>query len=1203
MFQGIVTVRVFEQDALIEEQTYTNSITASGIRRIVNGQAFDNNAVPSVMIYDHAQPIDPGVVTLNGYLDTGVQPYPPEWTYNSVSKGNEFKVTARFAPTGVTRTIRTVGLSTVGQEAHPSFAVRLGTAVSQTATRTVEITYTISARQINCTTKLSDTDVSSNATNNTWGNLFKNLLGEYNGGVADPSLEFAVVDTIHLLDCPNHVPAAGLPPSFMGSAPIEYTTRLGSRHTNYVPDVTLPPSAVVKHYDEASISVTIELENEDYVGVHFSKSLSTTDCDIPVYINEMGYTGPQPVYSVQTPYHHSPSSQRPYANTTDAFAYGHGEIIAANVGPHQTLTSQMYLPVYVSVNMVRGGVLDEAEYTISTRYTNGFTDNDPSKERPFVLPTFPRIVGGIEETEYESGLTGESQAAAIGIIDISTPARRRNDNEVPSYTLYPRVAFVHQNKVDIYNGLGEQIVTKNLVATDVVAADRFINDMLVACRNTGLYRVGIGAGTANVRVSVPALGALDQSCLAVGTSVTMHPTAVSGNPWAATAVAVYDGGIVLGRLNGNTLHWSWVYGGDSDKIIDINPSYPIDWANVKHVVVGATKPPQLIGEGVPVPNSVLATVAIVFGDDTVRIAELRELEAAISDPIYIPGVHKGGLQNNRHKWWPSDVDAGGDVYPSVQTFVFSGTNDAVYRLDYTLGVLNTTPVELTGEFAVHNMKSRIFERLPNSDTEYGMTAIRTVGGSSTAVLLNKDFNQVVNGSTEYTDTPEGLDSLKKAEFKAYRHFYLTTSPTWQLFNPWASASLFASPTNYLIWNNFEYSALEGWVRTANNSSAGQGQGRLAHAASLRVPQLGSPLTDNVNMKLLSDIDSPLQIAFQDNATAGAWYAGEKHTFTITSGIQKDEYTAFTHTSSHSFYRTKYRSNINVQPWAAINDPMTNHYMSFNTRHVDQAWYSHRGTLSSDVATNGFVRSEFVYRDHNKPLEVEWNVSTAPSAGQFMIGFVKEGVPISSADPIENNMPFRIEYTTVSGESYFTVMDGASLIIGPFPLDPSGAGHFVLGYNRDGDKKVELIVDGTVYGLGGMELSGSWITSPIAIGAYTNNNENRYVYNFKLNSWPHTYDSGSVTIAYARLRTENGGSSAPVSANPSFVSIESRIEPSSFEVTGGPSDLQVITDPSIVMGLGSGAPPAVQLLPKSGAVLLRNIPNINDLSFSFVSLEK
>lgn len=1173
MFEGIVTVKqyaaqlinnVWEPVHLLSEVTKHNSITANGVINLVNGRMFSDGLPPVIHVYDHFEQISPAVAVVSGYIDTCTMIGSPARVEDAAQQYVLKSVVGRLDPTGSPRTIRTVGLGAAADTDTPSFAVRLTNPVTQGADQLIEITYTIVARKVNNTTPAQIGGTVSKVTNNAWSALFDRLYGE------TPALPAATYNDVSFLAAPDDYvigDTAGTENSLAEVIGLDEANRLA------LATVTANVPTVVTYGDEGSVQISIAVGDDDGIGRNFNKTLVSVAGGPHLYINDLG----NGIATAQGIYQHPAPATSADATPYASLAVGPG----VGTGSMEVTTppsAEVKFPVYVAaiITPLEAGGFG---YTLATRFTQGFINNDPLTEAPYRLPALDIMDTGAPINEYDEGVaftgravlnsatTDPANGFPLNVISLRQSTTSGSDY-IGENGQSDAIAFLSPTGMYVTTNLGtatysidEQhfpTFTPSLIrsAANVVVsglARTFLADAL-----TGLWRINeIPAGEqyspgVPFQVIVPIVDST--ACYAVASRN------IAGDP---VLFAVFEGGLVR-SVNGGT---SWQVYGDLAGSLPFNGGSAItaDWDSVSAIIPGPTN----ISTGE-------STIALILTDDTIAWVDLTNTEATLVDTETLVGVSvlasaPAFAVQARNSYFRTPISAGS---PASQVWVMATETDIRFY-EYTPGTGVTGTTVPSVDLTTMLVPARLFTGpLEYFDGPEESSYMLMIDNAASRVVLVDDTATVVH--TIPSDDPALLTHLMTASCKPYRHFLFSALPSPVLFNPTPGHLI---DTN---WRFYQWTGTEWQRRTDVVWSDMIGPPYIVPAAPIHLfPETIFSTGPN---GILQDLPPGMELTFATNDGTTPWVSGEFFSFTVTSGIQKDEYTSFTHTAVHNFYRAVPVADGTVTLMTGAD--FVGKPLNFNTRPHDTAWFSQLGVLSSiNDATERLIRSEVVTPAAGQPFTVSFKVTRAASTGTFAVGIALETLPTTVVGPetLATSLPLRIEF---SGTQFQVLRDTDPVTA--LASIPDGAEFTIY---TDGSVFEVRLNGATLPPLTSTLLPSAYTGNRLAIGAYAVNNENRYAYDMRIDAWPASFG----TVAYYKVL--DGAND--ITSDPLFIGIESRTVPLSARLAGVDETVTLYADAGQVFS-GSDQ---VKLLPKTGIVMANDVDSIGTALLSCVTLKK
>lgn len=1156
MFEGIVRTRLIDisTSKVEHDSTEYNSITAQGLQYLMGGRMFGDGVdeTPRIHVYSHVDQITPAVRAVQGWIATTNPIGVPTVTADAAQQLMMYTVVGHLDPSGVARTIYTIGLGYDATPDTPAFAVRLSNPVTQSSSQLVEITYTLVARRTNMVS--SDVEGSSayKVSNNAWGEFFHELTED----VTTPTP--VLINRIAFVDAPDDFTSGS---SFAPRNGL--VDNLGTRGANVVAGDTygLTP-AVTQFHDECTTLLEVEIDEATAVGVNFNKSLVQTSTGMNLYVNDMGYEQQAATIQAQNMFTHWVRGTKPYPSLDEELASTLGTV-AVETAPY----ARMQTPALVRATYTRGGDIGDSEYTLSVRPTWGFSENDAGLERTYRLPALPGRdpLGGWTKTVSDTIAYNGVELNPMSEHAIEAFSLRMSSTPGSTYiTGVDAICLPSADELMIVSNLGTTVSVINSTTTPAFTATSMNNyatiqaggltRMYVSCSETGLWRFNETVNPDTFAFSVPFQTAVPYvdttACYAVASRN------VTGDD---LVVAVFDG--IAVSTTGGTV-WD-VYSKSSDAgtlpITDPFNHVPA-WSDVRAVIIG--------------PDDSTALVVALILDDLIAWVEIGDTGATVfgTTPFNNIGLDLPFQAQKFSAHFPQTTPT------TSQMWVFSDGSQQLRRVPYTIGVGPSAAVDAPVELRTNLIGVRMFEDADAAGTTTGMVLI-TTAGEGAVVLVDSEFNVIATNDHQLGRDLTSTEQLALmfASCRPYRHFYLTAWPQFSYMNPWFSSELcpHQASTNtlhHLVWRDYQYVGGE-WVRippnlplTAANYSLITG--RATHGSD-------EPVFSSSPGGILEDLPPGIQIRF-DPATGGFnAVAGEFTTFTLTSGVQKDAYTSLTHRASHAYYRASNLRGLTLQQMDQAD--FTGKPLNFITRDVEALWFSQQGVLSNAPGTDLFTRSELT-APATQAFSVAFRV-TRDAPGTFALGLTtaeRIGTDLAST------LPVRIAFT----DSTFTVFrDGqaatSALTIAQgdlFTLSVTAAGEFAVGVNG---ANVALSTSTTL---------PSALTGTLAIGAFASGNEFRYAYDMRVVTWPTASANGMMR--YYKLMA-NG---TDISADPLAVTIESRITSPPTSHLIGTTSTTYTTDPRAVLGV-MGAVDEVKLLPKTAIVLVNEVPDIASVTMN------
>lgn len=1177
MFEGIVHLRKFEIDdpnTIIDAGTVNNSITAQGLTNILTGRMFgsDLNAAPKIHVYTHTEQITPAVCAVSGYFATCDELVAPTITYDDLQQLAAYTVVGRLMPTGVARTVSTVGLAYDTSVNQPAFAVRLSNPVTQSPSQIVEITYTLIARKSNMVSTDVDGSPVYKVSNNVWDAYLQRLTE------AVTSSAPVVIQTMAFVDAPDDFSTGS---NLSGRNSL--VENLGTTFPNVssLSDIGITtPTTAFTFLDETTVVTRQAITASEAVGVNFNKSCMMTNGGIPMYVNDIGYTQHTPLVTAQNTFTHSVGADRPYPNIDDLLATSIGSV-DITVPPY----ARTHCPTLLKIQYTGGGDIGTSSYMLAVRPSWGFTDNVAGLERSYRLPAMSlRSDTGdwIKTTSTSIAYTGTDFARfnddvveAFSVVLSRTAGSTYNDQ-------VDTVCIPSSSELTFVSNLGTTVTKLNSTTVPSFTASDLTNyatvqaggltRLFVSCTNTGLWRINqsssAGTGFAPAIPFVVAIPNVDPTkCYAVASRN------VTGDD---VVVAMFDGGLAR-SLNGGTV-WS-VYNptGDAGTLpfesIGLTDS---NWNTTRALILG------------PTDLTLGITTLCVVQNNTVVWVELTPTGATVTGTSSIEGVHTGPfLTQKACAYFPQP----GSTVPSSQTWIFYDGVGLV-RVPYTTGVGPGSLVPAPSNVNTNVVRTRFFERPTAASTQVGMVLFDNTGDGA-LVLVDDTFGVIVTNQhlLGRALTDDEIGRLTHASCRPYRHFYMTSLPQITYFNPFFTSELYAkdgaiNSLHHLAWTDYEYLGGE-WIRV-NPANVPVTSGTFA--ARGRRPTHSTPETifSSSPTGILTQIPAGIELQF--NNTTGIFNAtvNEFTTCTLTSGIQKDAYTECEHQVVHAYYRVKHVRDATIEP---ITTPdFVGRNVSFITRELDTVWFSQQGVVSSIAAAPATItRSELTTLDVDQTYGINFRVTHATSSGRFAIGIAPHTlVPVVGTAVVDVDLPIHILF---EGNTYVVVREGVA-VTAPSVIAPG----MLFGLSVNGStESFEVTINGTPIALTSTSIPSALMGTRHAVGVYGDLNEHRYAYDVKITSWPITSIAG--TFAYYKILD----GTLDIGTDPLLVTVESRLDPPSSSLQGATST-EYFTDPRIVLGQ-LGAIDQVKLLPKSGLLLVNDVADIESITFNCLVYKK
>lgn len=1161
MFEGIVTIEkhqgIQQPDGTwalgkrLTHKVQRNSITATGIAKLMNGTMFGAAPTRRIHAYSHDEAITPAVYTVSGYLDTAVSLSDGVITVDHAQALQQLTSVGRFDPPGVARTIKTIGMANVGDEATPSFAVRLQNPVTQAPGQIVTITYSLTSRKANNTTTATIGGTVLKVSDNVWTNYAEALFnGTLNGNT-----------TARLLQSPDDFSTGS---NLIGrNALVE---NIGGTLANALTtsELAITAATTVKYVDEATTQTRLTVNDEDAVGRNFNKTLiSASPTNIQLYVNDMGGT-----YSLQNKYHHAASGTSPYPTLTDPFPAGTGEMTT-------TMSSAaLKFPTYVTATVMNSGDVGSARYFITAQSTQGFILNDESNEATYRLPALGKTGNAyISATSYHTGVDLSPGAnvfsARISNVDHTDQVGTNNQSDaLCSYTT---------NSIHFITNLGTTVHTidvetqPSFTAIDIrqaaVTQVSGLSRLFFSCTGTGLWRIN---ETLTGETFTP--GAAAQVAVPIVTNTTCY--AVAAGHRDGVIFAAFDGGIARSLNNGTT--WA-VYNAAGGGALPLTAAGLTDanWSRVKAIVAGPTD----VGAGTSVIALVMETAP---GVTSVRWLELSNTAGTDRGTTTVTGDDVS-TRTTAHAY-VRQVGAG---VPATSRWVFASVTDRLTSVLFTQGVGPSSSIVLPGDFVP--LTSTMLEFVDSARSAFGILLYKT--STTSAVLTDSSFVELIDYATSYTAPANGRDLLLGTTCRPYRHLYCSFfDGVATYFNPLAGAGWSA---RYITHRDYEWDGSQ-WLLLVDNRVPDGGTYGLGGPYSFNgrlVHDTDEALFSSGPLGILQDLPV-LTMSFDPRGGAVPFIENEAYTMTITSGIQVDEFTSFIATAASSFYRSAdIVAGEIAEAVAGTATGLAGRYVNFVTLGVESHWASQRGVVSSPNDGSGrFVRSELVSLDNTHSFDVSWKVTQAASTGTFAVGIGQENmVSLENGGPdtVITELPIRVVFT---GQTYQVFVDAgaATAALGLVAGDV-----FNIAVDGLGDT-FDVSVNGVPLALSVANDIPVGLTNGDgrAVGCYVKDNLNRYAYDFTVGEWDTATVGGD--LQYYRIR--DGG--VDISADSAFVTVESRIDPPTSSIDGIDVGDQYLTDAWSILVAGQ-----VKLLPKSGLLLAHTVPSIDGATFTGLVYKK
>lgn len=1146
MIIGIInaTLRDEATGAVLAERIQRNSITARGMERALRGALFADGA-PTISVFAHNNVVTPAVYTISGHqadCDT-ISPFAVQTDAAQLS--NAFNIVGRLQSPVVAREIVTVGLGPQGDTLHPSFAVRLSNPLTQQPGQVVDIKYTLVGRASNMTTASDAAGQQLGVTNATWDTFLSELI-DANAETTDYTMSF--------VSAPDNMSVAT---SFapQGHLSLNIGTKNGNVYTSSEMDVTADPT-ITLFDSEGTTMVSLDVTGGMGNSFSFNKSLVVSPGGTQLYLTDVGYSE-DPVVTAQNTYAHAATSTRPFASTSDVWATS-----TYTVNYDVATTARLASPVMIKLSFVDG------EFMLSTRRTWGFAGNEWADDVPYRFPSLPHQNAlGAADTVYATtaAYTGEPVASFDDVSDGAFSARLPLAGDafvgwagqvdaicIPSASALTFVSNLGTTKFVVSAARFPQFTATTMTSKAVVRTPTGTR-IFAACSTTGLWRLNeTSSSTQPYACSAPFIvnvPYVQNKCYAVdgGHNDTIH--------------AVFEGGLAR-SLNGG-ISWTVYNNSGSAGTQAFNPSALGDWSNVKMVIQG----PVDVG-------SARSTVAVVTPTQ-IHWIELTPTSATITGSLTrnVDTAPFGG--QSRSVYFP----VVGSEYPTTQRWILSDTVGDLATVAYTLGTGPDTASAMPATYAAVKIPARLFfTTLLESGQTFGMLAHDS--SSQSTVLLNSTFNVIASFDNTIGASSPIADGLRNARCNSYHHYVYASRPQHSYINPFANSDPNGGDGHALMWRDYRFTD-DQWVRLND----GDGLAGLATGAPIDTTPL--TLFSTGTSGILNDLPAGIALQFESIATTGEPNAvdGESITTMLSSSVVKDEYTSFAHVTSHSMYRAVPYKELTSA--ALVTGGLQGRALEFTDV---PGWYSQRGTLSCIPTGQHIVRSELATFDVGQTISVSFRVSDIPSTGVFAVGVSVAGVSDDPSTPIAQLLPIRIVFT---GDTYQV-----------FRGEQAASSQLTLNNND----QFTISIDGTAgtfaVAVGGNQLSLSTAnTIPailentrIAIAAFADANEHRYMYDAKIVNWP---VAASNVSYHARALTQG---STDIMNDALAVTIESKLTPRTFVYRGVDESTTYTSDPRAVIG-AVGTNQELKLLPKTGILLVHNVTNIASASFDAVVYKK